>query len=188
MVTKLNIPINEDKIRKLKVGDIVKITGTIFTMRDAAQKYIFDGNKPPVELNNSVIYHCGPIIRKENNKWAVKAAGPTTSARGEPYVPGLIKKFGIRGIIGKGGMGEDTLKACNKFGAVYLHATGGASQVLASKITAVKNIYWEDKFGAPEAIWELEVKDFPAIVTMDSHGNNLHREVLDLSRSNLKKL
>ena len=153
---KLSFPFTEEKIRALKVGDEVLISGVVMMKQD-------DGS-----------YKC-------------TAAGPTTSIREEPYQAQIIRDFGIRGIIGKGGMGDHTLAACKEYGCVYLHAVGGAAQVLAECIKKVRNVYMMEQFGAPEAIWELEVVDFPAVVTMDSHGNSLHKEVFVKSQAELAK-
>ena len=190
MAIQLTTPISESQIRALKVGDAVEITGTLFTGRDAVHKYLAKGGELPPEVNlrDGVIYHCGPVVIKdEAGQWKVVAAGPTTSAREEPYQADIIKKFGLRGVIGKGGMGEKTLGACQDAGAVYLHAIGGAAQVLAERITAVRNVYFLEKFGSPEAIWELAVDRFPVVVTMDSHGGSLHREVFAASQAELLK-
>jgi fumarate hydratase class I len=126
----LNTPISEKEIRSLKVGDIVLINGTMFTGRDAVHKYLFDGGELD-QIKNGVIYHCGPVILKENGVYKTMAAGPTTSIREEPYQGDVIKKFGIKAVIGKGGMGAKTLDACAKYGSVYLHAIGGAAQIYA---------------------------------------------------------
>ncbi|MDK3157978.1 FumA C-terminus/TtdB family hydratase beta subunit [Kamptonema cortianum] len=183
------ISFTEEKMRALKEGDMVSITGTLFTGRDAVHKYLHDGGKLPPEINlkDSIIYHCGPVMVQENGKWVCKAAGPTTSAREEPYQGDIMKEFGIRGVIGKGGMGPKTLAACQEFGAVYLHAIGGAAQVLAESIKEVRNVYFKEEFGSPEAIWELYVEDFPCVVTMDSHGNSLHKIIQAHSEEELKK-
>ena len=186
----LTAPFTETSIRKLKVGDEVAITGVVFTGRDAVHKYLHEGGKLPagVNLRDGILYHCGPVVMKdEQGMWRVTAAGPTTSIREEPYQAEIIKRFGIRGVIGKGGMGEKTLAACQEFGSVYLHAIGGAAQVLAECVKRVRAVYFMEEFGAPEAIWELEVENFPAVVTMDSHGNSLHREVLAASRAALEQ-
>lgn len=188
-MTKLTLPFSEEKIRALKVGDAVEITGVVFTGRDAVHKYLFKGGELPPEVNlrDGILYHCGPVVIKDEfGQWRVVAAGPTTSIREEPYQGQIIGQFGLRAIIGKGGMGEGTLAACQEHGCVYLHAIGGAAQVLAEKITAVRNVHLMEKFGSPEAIWEFEVQDFPAVVTMDSHGNSLHREVLAASTAALE--
>ena len=186
----LTTPISESAIRSLKVGDAVEITGTLFTGRDAVHKFLHEGGQlpPEVKFRHGVLYHCGPVVIKdEQGKWKVVAAGPTTSAREEPYQGHVIKQFGLRGVIGKGGMGERTLKACQEAGCVYLHAIGGAAQVLAECVKSVKGVYMMAEFGAPEAIWEFEVERFPVVVTMDSHGHSLHKEVFDASAAELAK-
>jgi fumarate hydratase class I len=185
---KLTYPFSEDKIRALKVGDEVLISGVIHTGRDAVHKYLHEGGQlpPGVSLRDGIIYHCGPVVLKQaDGTWKATAAGPTTSIREEPYQWQVIRDFGLRGIIGKGGMGEKTLAACKEYGCVYLHAIGGAAQVLAECIKNVRNVYMMEKFGAPEAIWEFEVEDFPAVVTIDSHGRSLHAEVLAHSKAAL---
>lgn len=186
----LQTPLDEAAVRALKVGDQVGITGTIFTGRDAVHKYLHEGGKLPegVSFQGGVLYHCGPVIVKdERGAWRCVAAGPTTSIREEPYQWQVIRDFGLRGVIGKGGMGDKTIEACRQYGCVYLHAVGGAAQVLAECIKRVPNVYFMEEFGAPEAIWQFEVASFPAIVTIDSHGNSLHREVLAASTAELAK-
>src|SRR6266850_5635693 len=187
-MTELKAPFNEQQIRALKVGDSVEITGVLFTGRDAVHKYLHDGGKlpPGVNLANGMLYHCGPVVMKDGQgRWKVTAAGPTTSIREEPYQADIIKEFSLRGVIGKGGMGERTAAACKEHGCVYLHAIGGAAQVLAECVTSVRNVYMMEQFGAPEAIWELEVEKFPAVVTMDARGNSLHREIYASSQAEL---
>ncbi len=189
-MTQLTTPISEAEIRNLKVGDAVEISGTLFTGRDAVHKYLHDGGQLPtgVNLKNGIIYHCGPVVIKdEQGKWKVTAAGPTTSIREEPYQGQIIKDLNLRGVIGKGGMGDRTLAACKENGCVYLHAIGGAAQVLAECIKSVRNVYMLAEFGSPEAIWELEVENFPAVVTMDANGNSLHKDVFAASQSELAK-
>ena len=184
----LSFPFSEEKIRALKVGDEVLISGVVFTGRDAVHKYLHEGGAlpPGVTLRDGIIYHCGPVVLKdEQGNWKVTAAGPTTSIREEPYQADIIKKFGVRGVIGKGGMGERTLAACKEHGCVYLHGIGGAAQVLAECIKRVRHVYLLEKFGLPEAIWELEVEDFPVVVTMDAHGNSLHKEIYAESQAAL---
>jgi len=189
-MTKLSFPFTEEKIRALKVGDEVLISGIVFTGRDAVHKYLHEGGKlpPEVKLRDGILYHCGPVMMKQDDcSWKCTAAGPTTSIREEPYQWQVIRDFGIRGVIGKGGMGDKTLAACRDYGCVYLHAVGGAAQVLAECIKKVRNVYMMEQFGAPEAIWEFEVEDFPAVVTIDSHGNSLHKDVFAASQSELAK-
>lgn len=172
----LTTPLSEEEIRNLKVGDVVIINGLMHTGRDALHKYLID-NDSPVDLNDGVIYHCGPVMLKdEQDNWIVKAAGPTTSIREEPYQADIIKKFGIRVIIGKGGMGAKTLEGLQEHGAVYLNAIGGAAQYYAECMEKVEGVDFLH-FGIPEAMWHIHVKDFAAIVTMDSHGNSLHKDV-----------
>lgn len=187
-MTKLTFPFTEEKIRALKVGDEVLVSGVIYTGRDAVHKYLHEGGQLPagVSLRDGILYHCGPVVMKqEDGSWKATAAGPTTSIREEPYQWQVIRDFGLRGVIGKGGMGDKTLAACKEHGCVYLHAIGGAAQVLAERIKKVRNVYMMEKFGAPEAIWEFEVEDFPAVVTIDSHGNSLHAEVFAKSKAAL---
>ena len=186
----ISTPFTEEKIRALKVGDSVEITGVLFTGRDAVHKYLHEGGQlpPAVNLREGILYHCGPVVIKDaHDQWKVVAAGPTTSIREEPYQGQIIKDFGLRGVIGKGGMGERTLAACQQYGCVYFHAVGGAAQVLAECIKSVRGVFLLEKFGAPEAIWELEVERFPAVVTMDARGRSLHQEVFAASQAELAK-
>lgn len=182
----LNTPISEEKIRSLKVGDVVLITGKMFTGRDAIHAHLIN-NDSPVNLNGQVLYHCGPVALQEGNRWTIKAAGPTTSSREEPYQADIIKKFGLRAVVGKGGMGQKTLAALKEHGAVYLNAIGGAAQYYSQCIEAVEGVDFLD-FGIPEAMWHLRVKNFPAIVTMDAHGNSLHADIEKMSGTELSKL
>ncbi len=187
---RLEVPIKEDQIRKLKVGDMVALSGIIVTARDAAHKFMFNNDFKEIKeyLKDGVIYHCGPIVKKDKNRWKFVAAGPTTSIREEIYQGKIIKDYGLRGVIGKGGMGENTSSALKEYGAVYFHAVGGAAVVLASCVKEVITVFKYDEFGPPEAMWVIRVEDFPLIVTMDSHGNSLHREVEDRSLENLRRL
>lgn len=186
----VRVPVSDETIRSLKVGDAVAISGVLFTGRDAVHKYLHEGGKLPSEVNlrGGILYHCGPVvIQDERGQWKVVAAGPTTSIREEPYQGQIIRDFGLRGVIGKGGMGDRTSAACREHGCVYFHAVGGAAQVLAECVKAVRNVYFLQEFGSPEAIWELEVENFPAVVTMDAHGNSLHKEVFATSQAELAK-
>src|SRR5713226_3200127 len=189
-MTAISPPFTEEKIRSLKVGDEVGITGVLFTGRDAVHKYLHEGGElpPGVSLNGGILYHCGPVVIKdEQGDWKCVAAGPTTSIREEPYQWQIIRDFGLRGIIGKGGMGDRTVTACKEHGCVYLHAVGGAAQVLAECVKSVPNVYFMEKFGAPEAIWEFQVVAFPVIVTIDARGNSLHKEIFASSQAELAK-
>ncbi len=178
---KLNLPLSEDSVRDLHCGDLVYLTGLLFTARDAVHRRLAEGIIPECDLRGTVLYHCGPVTVLTESGWRVTAAGPTTSSREEPYMAGLIESLGLRGIIGKGGMGSATLKACEKFGCVYFHAVGGAAQLLADCVTRVVDVFWLDELGPPEAVWQLKVKNFPVVVTMDANGNSLHAEVAERS-------
>ena len=186
----LQLPLIEEDVRGLALGDAVSLTGTIFTARDAAHKYLVektDFSRIP-DIRGSVLYHCGPVIIKQDGRYVVTAAGPTTSIREEPYMAAVIEKYGIRAIIGKGGMGPATAEACRRFGCVYLSAVGGAAQVLASCVKEVPSVSMLEEFGAPEAIWQLNVVDFPAVVTMDATGASLHQQVKARSEAQLNKV
>lgn len=183
-VITLQAPITEEQIRSLKVGDVVQINGRMYTGRDAIHHHLMS-HDAPVDLNGQVIYHCGPVMLKDaEGQWHVKAAGPTTSIREEPYQGDIMKKFGIRAVIGKGGMGPKTLAALEEHGGVYLNAIGGAAQYYADCIKGVEGVDLME-FGIPEAMWHLKVEGFTAVVTMDSHGNSLHA---DVDKSSLEKL
>jgi fumarate hydratase class I len=168
-------PLNEAQVRDLKVGDVVLISGEMYTGRDAVHSYLMKHDSP-VDLSGSVLYHCGPVVMKQNGGYRITAAGPTTSIREEPYQAEIIKRFGIRAVMGKGGMGKRTLDGLRESGAVYLNAIGGAAQYYARCIEEVLDVNLLE-FGIPEAMWHLRVNRFPAIVTMDSHGNSLHADV-----------
>lgn len=182
----LEPPLTAEQMRALKVGDVVLIRGEMYTGRDAVHAHLMK-NPPPVDLNGSVLYHCGPVMLQENGKWAVKAAGPTTSIREEPYQADVLRKYGVKAVVGKGGMGAKTLAAMKETGAVYLNAVGGAAQFYARTVTDVPDVYLME-FGIPEAMWKLRVRDFAAIVTMDAQGNSLHADVQQASLKELEAL
>jgi fumarate hydratase class I len=188
---RLETPLSEEKVRALKVGDVVLIDGPMVTGRDAAHTYLMH-HDAPCDLNGAVLYHCGPVMIKEgtppNTRWRTAAAGPTTSSREEPYEADVIKRFGIRAVMGKGGMGKKTLAGLKQHGAVYLHAVGGAAQFYARCLPKVHSVYLLEELGVPEAMWVFEAKDFPAIVTMDSHGNSLHADVEATTGAELEKV
>jgi fumarate hydratase class I len=171
----LTPPLTEAQMRALKVGDVVIVSGEMFTGRDNVHAYLMK-NPPPADLNGAVLYHCGPVMLKEGERWTVKAAGPTTSIREEPYEADVLRRYGVRAVIGKGGMGAKTLAALRECGAVYLSAIGGAAQYYARTVEEVMGVYLLE-FGIPEAMWHLRVNGFVAIVTMDAHGASLHADV-----------
>jgi fumarate hydratase class I len=179
-------PLTDELVRRLKVGDVVMISGMMYTGRDAVHHYLMK-QPPPVDLRGQVLYHCGPVVLKDNGGWRITAAGPTTSSREEPYEADIIARYGIRAVMGKGGMGPRTLQALKKHGALYLNAIGGAAQYYARCIEKVEGVDLLD-LGVPEAMWHLRVKDFPAIVTMDAAGNSLHADVENASAALLKAL
>ena len=182
----LTPPLTEAQMRALKVGDVVLINGEMFTGRDNVHAYLMK-NPPPVDMNGSVLYHCGPVMLKEGERWTVKAAGPTTSSREEPYQADVIKRYGVRAVIGKGGMGAKTLAALKEYGAVYLNGIGGAAQYYARTVEQVLGVHLME-FGIPEAMWHVKVKGFAAIVTMDAHGHSLHADVEEATGESLAAL
>ncbi len=203
-IVDLTIPISEEAIRALHVGDTVRLFGVMVTGRDAAHKYMIENfirtdvipeseralyNELQRLLKGSAIYHCGPVVRqRKDGRWEFVAAGPTTSIREEVYQPEVIAHFGLRGVIGKGGMGPGTLRACQEHGAAYLHAVGGAASLIADAVKEVVAVHKKDEFGVPEAFWVIRVEGFPVIVTMDSHGQSIHDEVEAASRAALERL
>ncbi|MCP4214149.1 MAG: fumarate hydrolyase [bacterium] len=188
---KLTTPISEADIRKLKVGDAVLLSGTIVTARDSGHKLMVE-EKPEFireELKESVIYHCGPVVRQdEDGKWSFVSAGPTTSAREEPYQADVICEYTVRGVIGKGGMFDKTSEGLKRCGAVYFHAVGGAGTLIANAVKNVKTVYKLEEFGTPEAFWVIDVEDFPLVVTMDSHGESIHKKIRRRSEEIAKEL
>ena len=188
----LNTPITEEEIRKLKIGDIFYVSGEMITARDEAHKKALEsiskGIKIPVSFEGKALYHCGPVVKRTDGKWQVIAAGPTTSTRLEMFEAEFIRNFGVRVIIGKGGMGDMTAEACKKYGCVYAAFTGGAALIAASAIKRVKRVEWLD-LGMPEALWVFEVKDFgPLVVAIDTNGENLFKGVISNSRKNLEEV
>lgn len=191
-VYRLKTPISEGEIRELKVNDVLYITGTVVTARDQAHRraleYYSQGKPLPLSLEGLAIFHCGPVVSKERDKWTVIAAGPTTSTRMDMFEDEFIKNFKVRVVIGKGGMGERTTKAMEKYGAVYGAFTGGAAVLAAKAIKDVRAVEWLD-LGVPEAMWILEVEDFgPLIVAIDSHGNNLFAEIMKKAEDNKQEI
>ena len=183
---RLTTPLDEPAVRSLRVGDVVLLSGRLFTGRDAVHHHLMS-HEPPVDLRGAALYHCGPVVRKDGEAWTVTAAGPTTSIREEPYQGEIIRRYGVRAVIGKGGMGAGTLAALKECGAVYLNAIGGAAQFYARAVEAVDGVSLLE-FGTPEAMWHLRVADFPAIVTMDAGGNSLHGDIEAESAARLAAL
>lgn len=199
---RLTTPISDEEIRSLKVGDTVYLNGVIVTGRDAAHKFMiehFIRNEPQPDeveldeklkelLDGGVIYHCGPVVKQnEDGSYSFVAAGPTTSIREEVYEPEVIAYYNLKGVIGKGGMGPNTLKACQEQPAVYFHAIGGAASLIAQAVKEVITVY-KLEFGVPEAMWVIRVEDFPVVVTMDSHGNSIHEQVAAQSQAKFAEL
>ncbi len=184
---RLEPPLSEEKVRALKVGDVVLINGPMVTGRDAAHHYLLDHDSP-LDMHGAILYHCGPVMLKEGDHWRVNAAGPTTSIREEPYEADIIRRFGVRAVMGKGGMGPKTGAALKEYGAVYLHAIGGAAQFYAQCLPKVHAVHLLEELGIPEAMWVFEARNFPAIVTMDSHGNSLHADVSAATGAELEKV
>jgi len=188
---RLTTPITEDQIRQLNVGDEVLPNGSPALSRDMGHTYMKENHPDWLKpiLEGMVIYHCGPVVRKEpDGSWTFVAAGPTTSIREEPYQADVIDFYKVRGVIGKGGMGKKTSDGLVKTGAVYLHATGGAGALLAAQVKRVVDVHMLEEFGSPEAFWVIEVEDFPVVVTMDRHGGSLHEIVLAESQARAKAL
>jgi fumarate hydratase class I len=200
----LNIPITDEAVRELRVGDTVFLNGTIITGRDTVHKWmietfikktrepegddneVYQAIKPL--LDGGAIYHCGPVVAGlDTREYKFVAAGPTTSTREEPYQGAVMHHFNAKAVIGKGGMGTKTLQACGEVPCIYLHAIGGAASLIAQSVQDVEHVYKLD-FGVPEAMWVIKVVDFPAVVTMDSHGESLHERVLEASKSVLESL
>ena len=203
-MSNLTLPASDKTIRGLKVGDTVLLSGVMITGRDAAHKWlvetfikhtrkpqgddtaVFEAIKPI--LDGGAIYHCGPVVAGLDTKnYRFVAAGPTTSIREEPYQGDVMNHFNVKAVIGKGGMGPKTLAACKEVPSVYLHAIGGAAALIAQTVVKVKGVY-KMEFGVPEALWVIEVKDFPAVVTMDAHGGSLHAEIETKSKEILDRL
>lgn len=204
MAIKLTIPIADEKIRALKVGNSVLLSGIMITGRDVVHKWMADTfikktREPAGDdlqvleairplLDGGIIYHCGPVVGGlDTQQYRFVAAGPTTSIREEPYQGDVMRLFNLKGVIGKGGMGDQTLKACQEVPGVYFHAIGGAASLIAQTVRRVLGVYKLD-FGVPEAMWVIEVQDFPAVVTMDANGNSLHDKVRQESGKVLDQL
>jgi len=189
---RLKTPISEGEARRLRAGDALYVSGIIVTARDQAHRRAIElarrGEEPPVDLQGGVVYHCGPIVRREGEEWRIYGFGPTTSARMEDLEAEFIERFGVRVVVGKGGMFERTTEALRRFGAVYAQHPGGVSALAVSTVRRVVDVHWLD-LGVPEAMWVVEVEDFgPLTVTIDSTGRNLYQEVLEEARRRAERL
>ncbi|MFH1327594.1 MAG: FumA C-terminus/TtdB family hydratase beta subunit [Candidatus Bathyarchaeota archaeon] len=185
-------PVDEQRVRSVEVGDVIYITGSIVTARDQAHRRLLEysdkGIELPINLDGTVLYHCGPLVNKEKDKWVVVSAGPTTSTRMNFLTPKLLQRFGVRVIIGKGGMDHETVEALKRYGCIYCHFTGGAAVLAAKGIVDVERVEWLD-LGIPEALWMLKVDSFgPLVVTIDSRGRSLYNEVKRAVQVDLDKL
>ena len=190
-MTNLRLPLSEAGVRALRAGEEVSLSGLVHTGRDRFHKHLADGNPSPVDLRGGALFHCGPVVVRDEaapGGWRVVAAGPTTSAREEPYMAGIVEREGLRAIVGKGGMGPATAAACRDFGCVYLQAVGGAAALLARCVRRVAAVHFLDEFGATEACWSLEVEGLPALVGIDAAGRSLFDEVRASSRAALDRL
>lgn len=184
-VCELKYPYLEADIRNLKVGDLVRLHGRVFTGRDCFHKWIVEGHPSPCDMRHGTLFHCGPVVLGRDGSYRVLAAGPTTSMREEPYQAQVIEQLGLRLVMGKGGMGALTLEACRRYGCVYVQAVGGAASLLASRVKRVETVYLLDEFGSAEAVWVFDVEGLNGLVTMDTHGQSLYAAVEQRSREAL---
>jgi tartrate/fumarate subfamily iron-sulfur-dependent hydro-lyase beta chain len=188
MAVELTYPFTQAAIRALRTGQRVSINGRIFTGRDRLHKYVCEGNALPVDFADGAIYHCGPVMLRRGSEWVVCSAGPTTSMRQEPYTAHMIRERGVRIVIGKGGMGEATRRACAECGCVYMQAVGGAAALQAATVKRVDGVYFLKEFGCADALWDLYVEGFEVIVAIDTRGRSLQRRVQRASKRKLQQL
>ena len=184
----IEYPFKEDVVRALRVGELVRLAGRVFTARDRLHCYLFEGGKCPVDLTDGAIYHCGPIVTQNEGRWSVRSAGPTTSMRQEPYMAKVIRDHHVRVIVGKGGMGEGTRRACKAAGCVYVQTVGGAGALEAGRIESVESVHFLKEFGTTEALWTFIVRGLEGVVTMDAMGRSLHKRVAAASRRALAEV
>jgi len=184
----LETPIDEQTIAGLKAGDIIFLSGTVFTARDEAHMELLEhGDIPGFDMTGLGLYHCGPVMKNDQGEWKIISAGPTTSFRMESLEPKFLDRFGVKVIIGKGGMGQSTLEALKKHNVVYVSFTGGAGALAAKGLGEVKDVHYLEELGMPEAVWVFEAKDFgPLVVSMDAHGNSLYDTVNENSKKKLE--
>ena len=186
----LKTPIDDETISKLNAGDIIYLSGTVFTARDEAHMELLEhGDIPGFDMTGLGLYHCGPVMQQKDGKWNIISAGPTTSFRMETLEPEFLDKFKVKLIIGKGGMGPLTLESLKKHNVVYVSFTGGAGALAAKGLGEVKAVYYLEELGMPEAVWVFEAKNFgPLIVSMDSKGKSLYDDVNAKTKENLERL
>ena len=189
----LKTPLNPEEVKELDVNEPFQVTGKIFTARDAAHEKLLSlhekGEEPPIPLDHYPCFHCGPVMKQENGEWQVVSAGPTTSIRMEIFEDDFMDAFGTKIFIGKGGMGERTSKALQKHGGVYAQFTGGAGSLMAGSVESVEDVFYLDELGVPEALWLINVNEFgPLLVTMDSKGKSIHRDLSEKIEKNLNKI
>ncbi len=183
---RLTTPVTEHDVRRLRIGDAVTLDGIVFGIRDATQRRIFDeGVAPPVDLSGAICLHTAPNVKKESGRYVPVCIGTTTSTRMERFTPALIERYGVRGIIGKGGLGEGSVGAMQQFGACYLAIVGGAAALETTQIEAIEEVYWEDLM--PECLWTLRVRALgPLTVAIDAHGGNLYAQVRDEAAARMR--
>ena len=185
----LRYPFTEEKVRALNTGDVVKISGLVFTGRDRLHKHLAETHSSPVDLRDGAIFHCGPVVKRgDDGAWRIVAAGPTTSVREEPYMAAIVAEQGVRVVIGKGGLGEGSLAAFAKHGCVYIQAVGGAAAVIAGTVKEVIGVHYLEEFGATEAMWVLRVDGLEGIMAMDAHGRSLYDGTAQASKKVLDAL
>jgi len=173
-----SLPVSEEDVKKLHTGDIIYVSGRIFTARDEAHHLMLEKNNVPFDPSDMALFHCGPLMKKTGDKWEVVSAGPTTSSRMELFEDKFLEKYNVKVIIGKGGMGKNTQKALQKYISIYASYTGGAGALAADKVEEVEDVYWLDKLGMPEAVWIFRVKEFgPLVVAIDSHGKSIYKKI-----------
>lgn len=188
----LETPLKPEEVANLRVNEPFKVTGKIFTARDAAHEKLLDlaneGKEAPFDLSAYPCFHCGPVMKKQNDNWQVVSAGPTTSIRMEIFEDEFMDKFGTKIFIGKGGMGEKTSEALVQHGGVYAQFTGGAGSLMAGSVEKVEDVHYLEELGVPEAVWVFRVNEFgPLLVTMDSTGESIHRDISEEIDQNLQK-
>jgi len=175
----LRLPLDCKKMKQLKAGDIVSVSGTVVTARDKAYVRALDlmrsGRKLPVNLRGGIVYHCGPLAKKTARGLKIVSAGPTTSTRLDNMQADFVRLTGVKALVGKSGVGEDVAAELARLGCVYLAFTGGAGVFAAQAIRRIKKVFWHD-LSPVEALWVLDVKNFgPLVVAVDTKGNNLYR-------------